>query len=54
VLVGSGVFLHTNGRGNGTVQFSGDRIPGTTTFFVELTNQAPPFDEFASPAVELD
>jgi hypothetical protein len=46
--------LHTNGRGNGTVEFSGERIPGTTKFSVELFNEAPPFDEYASPAVELD
>jgi hypothetical protein len=47
--------LHTNGRGNGTVEFSGERLPfGTTTFFVEMTNEANPFEEFASPAVELD
>jgi hypothetical protein len=52
--VESVVFLHTNGRGNGTVELGGERIPGATKFFVELTNQAPPFDEYASPAVELD
>lgn len=48
------LLLHTNGRGNGTVEFSGGRIPGTTKFFVELVNEAPPFEEFATPAVELD
>jgi hypothetical protein len=46
--------LHTNGKGNGTVEFSGPRDPGTTEFWVELFNEAPPFDEYASPAVELD
>ena len=54
VLADSVVSLHTNGRGNGTVELSGGRIPGTTKFFVELVNKAPPFEEFASPAVELD
>jgi hypothetical protein len=53
-LVGSEVFLHTNARGNGTVHFSAERIPGTTTFFVQLFNQAPPSEAFASPAVVLD
>ena len=46
--------LHTNARGNGTVEVSDERFPGATTFFVELFNQAPPHDEYATPEVELD
>jgi hypothetical protein len=47
-------YLHTNGRGNGTVEFSGSREPGATKFWVELLNVARPEEVFASPAVELD
>jgi hypothetical protein len=54
VLASSIVLLHTNGKGNGTVEFSGERVPGNTTFNVEVFNVAPPFDEYGSPAVELD
>jgi hypothetical protein len=46
--------LHTNGSGNGTVEFSGFRIPGARKFYVEVENEAPPFDEYISPTVELD
>jgi hypothetical protein len=48
------VLLHTNGKGNGTVEFSSVRERGTTAFNVEVFNVAPPFDEYGTPAVELD
>jgi hypothetical protein len=45
--------LHTSVRGNGTVDFSGERIPGTTKFFVNRPTRLPRWKN-PLPAFELD
>jgi hypothetical protein len=43
--------LTTSEKGNGNLRFTEERIPGSTTFFVEIINVN---EDFITPAVELD
>jgi len=51
---GTKATLTTNKQGNGSLQFTTERRPLNTKFFVDVFRPFPFLEEFNSPAVELD